>query len=179
MAVDVLDRDERALPGRPTRDRPDARARPEGQGGGGLQPGSAPRAAAPARAALGGPNHGGPAGGGGPVGQSGPAEETSTPLAQDESSHKHQQQTIMMVDRFERKRILEVESVPLYDDQGKRVGTLTTFSDLTSIHQTTPEKFVGLLRTSIEPQVLSSLHSLLKQREDNWIFEFVIDFFRF
>ena len=45
-----------------------------------------------------------------------------------------------MVDRFERKRILEVESVPLYDDQGKRVGTLTTFSDLTSIHHLEEEK---------------------------------------
>ena len=72
--------------------------------------------------------------------KSGSAEETFTPLAQDKSSHKHQQQTIMMVDRFERKRILEVESVPLYDDQGKRVGTLTTFSDLTSIHHLEKEK---------------------------------------
>jgi PAS domain S-box-containing protein len=70
----------------------------------------------------------------------GSSEETHTPPAQDESCHKPQQQTVVMVDRFERKRILEVESVPLYDDRGKRVGTLTTFSDLTSIHHLEEEK---------------------------------------
>lgn len=74
--------------------------------------------------------------------ESGLARETeiSLPLAQGETSHKPLRQTVALVDRFEQKRILEVESAPLYDDQGKRVGTLTTFSDLTSIHHLEEEK---------------------------------------
>lgn len=72
--------------------------------------------------------------------ESSPAWESQTSLAQDESSQKPQRQTVAMVDRFEHKRILEVESVPLYDDRRKRVGTLTTFSDLTSIHHLEEEK---------------------------------------
>jgi PAS domain S-box-containing protein len=75
-----------------------------------------------------------------PTVQSDPPEDTHTPLGTNESSHKSQRQTVVMADRFERKRILEVESVPLYDDRGKRVGTLTTFSDLTSIHHLEEEK---------------------------------------
>jgi PAS domain S-box-containing protein len=66
--------------------------------------------------------------------------EASIPLTQGETSHKPLPQTVVLVDRYERKRILEVESVPLYDDQGRRVGTLITFSDITSIHYLQEEK---------------------------------------
>jgi PAS domain S-box-containing protein len=69
-----------------------------------------------------------------------PAQETYPSLVHDEASHKLRRQTIVMVDRFECKRILEAESVPLYDDCGKRIGTLITFSDLTSIHHLEEEK---------------------------------------
>jgi PAS domain S-box-containing protein len=69
-----------------------------------------------------------------------PNKETSISLAQDEASHRSQRQTVTMIDRFERQRILEVESIPLHDDQGQQVGTLITLSDLTSIHHLEKEK---------------------------------------
>jgi PAS domain S-box-containing protein len=67
-------------------------------------------------------------------------EQTSRPSVEDESSHKVEQQTVVISDRLERKRILEVQSVPLYGDQGRHVGTLTTLNDLTSIHRLEEEK---------------------------------------
>lgn len=72
--------------------------------------------------------------------ESSPPKEAPIPQVQDEISHRPQRQTVAMVDRFDHKRILEVESEPLYDDQGKRIGTLTTFSDLTAMHHLEEEK---------------------------------------
>lgn len=72
--------------------------------------------------------------------ESGSVKEPSIPGVQGEISYKPQRQTVAMIDRFEHKRILEVESLPLYDEQGNCVGTLTTFSDLTSIHHLEEEK---------------------------------------
>jgi PAS domain S-box-containing protein len=70
----------------------------------------------------------------------GSLEQTSASSVENEPSHKVEQQTVVINDRLERKRILEVQSVPLYGDQGRHVGTLTTLNDLTSIYRLEEEK---------------------------------------
>jgi PAS domain S-box-containing protein len=47
---------------------------------------------------------------------------------------------LVVPDRFERKRVLEVDALPLYDEQGGRVGMLVTFSDMTAMQHLEEEK---------------------------------------
>ncbi len=51
-----------------------------------------------------------------------------------------QQSTVKLLDRYDRQLVLEIDVQPLYDDLGARIGTLTTFSDMTSIHYLEEEK---------------------------------------
>ncbi len=48
--------------------------------------------------------------------------------------------TIITEDRYHRELVLDVDMTPLYNDRGERVGILTTFNDMTSMHRLEEEK---------------------------------------
>jgi signal transduction histidine kinase/GAF domain-containing protein len=48
--------------------------------------------------------------------------------------------TIITEDRYHRELVLDVDMTPLYNDHGERVGILTTFNDMTSMHRLEEEK---------------------------------------
>src|SRR5262249_25232777 len=48
--------------------------------------------------------------------------------------------TIITEDRYHRELVLDVDMATLYNDRGERVGILTTFNDMTSMHRLEEEK---------------------------------------
>src|SRR5262249_49466293 len=48
--------------------------------------------------------------------------------------------TIITEDHYHRELVLDVDMRTLYNDRGERVGILTTFNDMTSIHRLEEEK---------------------------------------
>lgn len=54
--------------------------------------------------------------------------------------HDIQHLSLMLCDRFERERMLEVDVLPLYGEQGEHIGMLTTFNDMTAVHHLEEEK---------------------------------------
>jgi signal transduction histidine kinase/GAF domain-containing protein len=48
--------------------------------------------------------------------------------------------TIITEDRYHRELVLDVDMTTLYNDRGERVGILTTFNDMTSMHRLEEEK---------------------------------------
>src|SRR5207302_393553 len=48
--------------------------------------------------------------------------------------------TLLTVDRHGRKLVLDVDLLPLCDDLGTHIGSLVTFTDVTSVHRLEEEK---------------------------------------
>jgi signal transduction histidine kinase len=48
--------------------------------------------------------------------------------------------TVITEDRYHRELVLDVDMITLYNDRGERVGILTTFNDMTSMHRLEEEK---------------------------------------
>jgi PAS domain S-box-containing protein len=55
-------------------------------------------------------------------------------------SEELQESTVGTIDRYGRDIVLDVDMLPLCDDQGERIGSLIAFTDVTSVHRLEEEK---------------------------------------